>query len=194
MKRSRLRVRLGDRVRLLVETPSWEEIEGSLVSICTNNLWRVRPLYCLDDLVQEAALRYVYCCEMYWALSEPDFKKILLRSVTNRMHDLATKRTRTSDLSSIPDGFDAIDIAAKPDLGFDELLAKAPPEVMEFYEVVCSAPLSEFKRHSRKGSRRETSVRRISRIMGLPLEEAKALRRKLKTFAENLASLEVEPV
>jgi hypothetical protein len=90
---------VGKRERLREEPawePRWEDHEAAARNIIRKSVWRVAPLYSRQDLLSEAWIVFDRCVRRYPAVVDPPhFMVLFRRALTNTIHNMATRRTRS---------------------------------------------------------------------------------------------------
>lgn len=162
-----------------VFVPAWEgTIEGWVVNYITDNKWRTKPAFGFDDLYQEAFLCFAICCERYPQVVEaPHFMSLFKRTFMNRVHDMASRRTREKAFSydenselGPPTSDSLLGRQQKmcPEMmgaELDMLVQDAPGPIRELIATVLEAPdeLLGFLRAETTGLR-ENAVKRLARL------------------------------
>ena len=118
-----------ERVRVKF-TPSFEPVLcGWAVNYTSKHIWRVGRDHEFDDLMQDAFLIFLKCCENYPdVVDEPQFTSLFQAAFINHIHHLSNVRTQRREVSSQSDeGDDPIDF-------FDSMPAKVSSDILEHVE------------------------------------------------------------
>lgn len=179
--------------------PTWEEVAGAATNLARQNLWRVSPLYDMDDLLQEARLKFLYLQRKYpRVVDPPHFMSLFYRSFVNHLHRLAASRGRSASghvvhlprsaedrsedqhdpIEALPD--QSVNIGAEE--RFETRLEKADPAVQALVRGV-NGPRPVRRRRKDTGAR-ETTNTFLCRLARLDVPDP-ALRQKLSTFLDN---------
>ena len=174
------------------EIPTFEYLRPWVVKFAAANVWRTAPVYDVDDLVQEAGLKYIQCCERYGTDLDPaHFATIFRTSVHRRIHDLSNSRTNKFVSISIPSledaglgfegsGFEKRNSVESLPADVRELLG-SDPSLAKFAE---EAVYGNVKRFSSIGF--EPTSHRLARIARLPRAHGTILREKIDELREIL--------
>lgn len=183
MARNRVRL-VGGRLRVMRGwKPSWSGGEGGVGGVeawakkfISQNLWRVRPLFDADDLLQDAYYYFLFVQERYpEVVDSKHFFALFKTCFRNHVTGLSNKRTKenTCVMSALSDEMSAaaLDEAAQRadnDGGFSDvelhlLLDEAPPELRLALERIVREQLPR----ERDGVLRETTNNYLCRLSGL---------------------------
>lgn len=156
--------------------PRWEgEVEGWTIKYVNKHLWRVPGWMDFDDIMGDARLFFVICCENYPQVSEQAHFMALYKScISNHINDMSTKATREPDQTLAVDTEDGqVNLAAmlgsvesdELDVDVRLMLEDAPPVIKK----ICEA--TEYGKNVpamlRKGLWRESNNEYLSRLAGL---------------------------
>lgn len=164
--------------------PVWKgPLEGYVVNYITRNLWRVAATQERDDLMNEAYLIFMRCCERYPDMDTPQhFMALFKRCWSNHFTDLANADTqvRGHEVPMLaPRDDEGSQIRVLEPLGELEnagvlacVVRQAPNEVLLVLQLFLSAPqelvelaLSGWEAHS---SRKNQGSARINKLLGFP--------------------------
>lgn len=144
-------------------------IRAMIIREAQKNLWRVRPLYELDDLIQEGFLCYVIARAKYGhAENYGHFMRLVRTIFMNQINDLATARTR--DRETVYESreptvtHNGTLVSQAYDLGGMTLVAM-PAELMRFVEAMLTGA-EQISVPLRDGVKRETNNERHCRLIG----------------------------
>lgn len=88
------RRRRGARVQVVWE-PSWDEVQPAARNIARRSLWRLAPMYDMDDLMQEARIVFLRISRRYPNIIEaPHFMAMFKLAWVNEINTLSNRRTR----------------------------------------------------------------------------------------------------
>lgn len=167
-----------------------EGMRGWIISTAKKNYWRVASYYELDDLIQDGYLCYAKCHSRYRHLTikrhplkddRRRFMALVQIAFINHITTLSWKRTRLDPvpLSAITQSetgqavsLEALLPSAPEEASVAVLLASAPAEIKQLFQVLVDEALSLGDMLRQKGSRRrdirrETSNEYFCRLVGL---------------------------
>lgn len=177
--------------------PTWEGlIEGWITNFIAKNAWRTAPEYEADDLKQEAFLAFAKCRDRYHVRDRAHFFSLFRRTFTNRITDLAERRTRRSKFHEAAAGSDgdtqdllAMRPAAENTLSeaqLNELIDAAPdPELRQLLRVSLNG---ELPRSAATDGVRETRLQILARAAGIAPEALGAAQESLESWARKKLS------
>ena len=161
---------------------------GWLIKTARKNLWRVVPIYDLDDLIQEGYLWYAYIINRYPDAVEPEHIMSLFKlCFSQQIHEIANKRTRRSPESCFSDIFNSEDASPSEmaeilleslrddgsHMDFSLRLSRAPDYVLDALKLFTEPESLEklrsvrvFSKRAKKRPRRETTNERLCRLTG----------------------------
>lgn len=179
--------------------PTWPEVEGAAMNLGRRNLWRVRPLYDIEDLMGEAYIVFLRIVRKYpRVIDPPHFMSLFLSSWSRVLHSMASRRTKSASGHVVPvprsrgaDGeeLDPLDLAATtiPSWQQDEIfrarVAEAPAPVQALIEGL-DRPGRPRRCARRANGTRETTNAYLCRIAKVD-PEATDLRGELNRFLES---------
>ena len=143
--------------------------EGAVVGYAKNylikNVWRVQPLYELDDLLQEAFLLFVGLQQRYTFKNDKHFMSMWKRCLHNWFVNLALHRTRRREVAFTEENdlcTSSVDKVAE----WHQHVAEAPEPVKRLIDAVESRKRRP-RRHSKRSGIRETTNTYLCRIAGV---------------------------
>lgn len=178
--------------------PTFQEVLGAALNLARRNLWRVRPLYDMEDLMGEAYVVFARCVRKYpRVVDPPHFMALFLSAWARTLHSMASRRTRSASGHTVPgsevrdDGsvYDPMDQAAvtvprwKEEERFLERVEAAPPAVRALIEGLDRVGRPRKCGARRAGGTRETTNAFLCRIAQVP--DTVDLRGELNAFLEH---------
>lgn len=176
--RSTKRVRFAHR-EPMVWQPRWEpEIKGWAAKTIKKNIWRYDHLHSFEDLMQDAYVCFLVCCERYPRVVEaPHFMALFKTTLRNFLCDRSIYNIRKKAITVDLEG-DALEFADMLIGDLDNggylavLLHEAPPEIKAALEVFMNEEyLHELQKPIRTEPKglcyRETLNDRLCRLTGI---------------------------
>lgn len=167
-------------------------LRGWIIKTARKHYWRVAAWHDLDDLIQEGLLAYAICRQRYRHKVENrrHFMALVQVVFMNRITDMANERTAGEDLPISQIAAQGKELAAleylaggvEGDAELATLLASAPAEVRAFLNLFNTPQgLEELAKPLRryKGGIRETNSERLSKVLGMPVDDMEAALRSL---------------
>jgi len=150
-------------------------VKGWIFKTAKANLWRVIPLYDLDDLIQDGFLYYCIISKKYPNVTNrAHLMRLFQRSYINHLHDLASARTKhpiTEPISEENGGEMLLGFLDGPFLTFME---QAPAHIRSVLGLFCSEDGCRKLRAAyriRPRGTRETQNERWCRLVGVDNKE-----------------------
>src|ERR1039458_4539334 len=146
-------------------------VEGWIYKTSKANLWRVVPLYDLNDLIQEGFLYFCIINHKYPNVtSRAHMMRLFQRSFINHLHDLAEMRTKrpTPEPLTIENGGEMI--SGFLDAAFQTFIAQAPAHirsVLVLFNTEDGCRKLRAAHRIRPGGTRETRNERWCRLIGV---------------------------
>jgi hypothetical protein len=145
-----------------------------MINYARQNLWRVTPLYGLDDLIQEGHWCWQYVITHYPQARKPAHLMALFKlACHSHFTTLARKRTKDQDAVANYTAFleTSPEILEPEHASFAALLRSAPEPIRKVLELYVTNPRkvrrSKHRRVSKSG-KRETTTEFYSRLIGVP--------------------------
>lgn len=144
-------------------------MRGWIVNCAKKNIWRVPTWYDLDDLIQDGFICYCHCRIRYAHIEETrHFMALVKTSFANHIHDLANKRTRTTEKLVPPDS-PTLSGVELPEGMFLTLLKQLPRELQGLIEILLESAWNIPMLRYANGAR-ETNNQYLCRLLDVDPE------------------------